>query len=769
MSEEAASRTVRRPRSPRHIKAAARILHKETQRILAKHAHRIVPDVVDQIRAAMHAMDRLRESGDWAGLEEQAEQLDELLHQHASFARKSALRETMENVLIAVIIALGLRSCLYEPFKIPSGSMLPTLRSGDHIFVNKFAYGVQIPFTTIVVGQTLGDIERGDVIVFRYPLDESEDFIKRVIGLPGDQVKLEGRDVFIKRMGESDFTRLPHEKLEDQRCYDETGAKEVQRCLLFRETLDGESYIVRYMMDAEGQVDPSRRDRVLSIPDGHLLVMGDNRNQSHDSLAWTTTVEAVAADGLLSFKDLRDLTKERLFSLFRPTSSEGAEDPQFDHVRYLAERRALEHDLELEVWRRPNLGVSTIYEMLLGRMSYARASDIEDVLADDHRIGEERRERLARASETIERLALGHTELGRQALFVDPVTNTVFNLRCGSELCDRDSVLARYVATIVKAYRRDHDQDARELVEPDKSVRYNEHWTGRGERKDKLLDRVFGRSGASVDAQVRVRVWRGAPEGEEWLRDVALLALGSSRELARAVATLGEDAWLVRTADRTAVIAADPLLHTVMMIECGQKHCTNESQLTLISQSIRGKLLAATREHRSIEDIVTPEIVRLPEREPESEPAPSNYEYDRVRFEASTRDPEYAVDVRAWRRPRTGIAATIDELAHPLPSVSPDDRVAAGGRSTADERSWTFLFGIPDTDTVVELTCTKTLCPNEDMALALAKRAAEKGRDASNFIDPNAERARPFVPRGNVKGRADRIWLPLSRFWLPIR
>src|SRR5690606_15776494 len=130
---------------------------------------------------------------------------------HATFARKSAFRETAENIAVAVLIALGLRSCFYEPFKIPSGSMMPTLRKGDHIFVNKFIYGIQIPFTSTVVGQSLGEIERGDVIVFRYPLNEAEDFIKRVIGLPGDEVKVQGRNVSIKRAGETAFELLGHE------------------------------------------------------------------------------------------------------------------------------------------------------------------------------------------------------------------------------------------------------------------------------------------------------------------------------------------------------------------------------------------------------------------------------------------------------------------------------------------------------------------------------------------------------------------------------
>jgi signal peptidase I len=175
------------------VRAAARILQKEARKILKRHKQRIAAEPSEAIAACIGAIDTLRAKDDLPGLEEEAERLDELLHQHASFARKSALRETLENIGIAVLIALGLRACFYEPFKIPSGSMMPTLRKGDHIFVNKFAYGIQIPFTSTVVGQSLGDIEHGDVIVFRFPLDPSEDFIKRVIGLPGDEVKVVGR------------------------------------------------------------------------------------------------------------------------------------------------------------------------------------------------------------------------------------------------------------------------------------------------------------------------------------------------------------------------------------------------------------------------------------------------------------------------------------------------------------------------------------------------------------------------------------------------
>ena len=165
--------------------------------------------------------------------------------------KKSVFREYAEAAAIAVILALFIRTFVVQAFKIPSGSMEPTLLVGDHILVNKFIYGIKIPF----IDKTLipiSDPKRNDVIVFIYPVDKSKDFIKRVIGLPGDKVEMKGQKIYINGKLFDDkygvYSRSPS-----------SGGD------MNREGLDF------------GPV---------TVPPGHLFVMGDNRDHSYDSRFW---------------------------------------------------------------------------------------------------------------------------------------------------------------------------------------------------------------------------------------------------------------------------------------------------------------------------------------------------------------------------------------------------------------------------------------------------------------------------------------------------
>lgn len=165
-----------------------------------------------------------------------------------------------------VLVVLVLRSFVAEPFKIPTGSMLPSLEVGDFILVNKFSYGLRLP-----VGHqrilNLSDPERGDVIVFRYPENTNIDYIKRVVGLPGDEVAYYNKRLYIN--GEP-VTQKPVDESE-QGDYRE---------LRYKETL-GE---VRHDI----LVNPvsSARDFVVNVPEGNYFVMGDNRDNSRDSRVW---------------------------------------------------------------------------------------------------------------------------------------------------------------------------------------------------------------------------------------------------------------------------------------------------------------------------------------------------------------------------------------------------------------------------------------------------------------------------------------------------
>jgi len=171
------------------------------------------------------------------------------------------------------IVVLVLRSFIVEPFRIPSGSMIPTLEIGDFILVNKFTYGLRLPIlnTKIV---SFSEPERGDVAVFRYPVDERVDYIKRVIGLPGDEVSYNNKRLYIN--GE------------------QIQVKEMARLLVannevieYQESLGD---IHHKMRTTSGY--NQRNGETFIVPAGHYFVMGDNRDNSSDSRVWGFVPEA---------------------------------------------------------------------------------------------------------------------------------------------------------------------------------------------------------------------------------------------------------------------------------------------------------------------------------------------------------------------------------------------------------------------------------------------------------------------------------------------
>ena len=166
-------------------------------------------------------------------------------------ARPGVLRTLVEysrSFFPVLLFVLVIRSFIFEPFRIPSGSMMPTLLEGDFIFVKKFAYGLRLPVTETKVVET-GDPKRGDVIVFRLPADPSINYIKRVIGLPGDEI------IDLKKGGPSSFDAP-----------------------VYVEDLDGRAHEI---LVTNQQF--STRDGTYRVPEGHYFVMGDNRDRSRDS------------------------------------------------------------------------------------------------------------------------------------------------------------------------------------------------------------------------------------------------------------------------------------------------------------------------------------------------------------------------------------------------------------------------------------------------------------------------------------------------------
>lgn len=190
-------------------------------------------------------------------------------------------------ILLVIGFMVGIfRSIVFEPFKIPTGSMIPTLRIGDLILVNKFAYGFKVPFSDLTLFSMNLDpiylfgeqkVKRGDVVVFKYPQDPSINYIKRVIGLPGDTIEIKDKVVFIngkpletKALPKKQFMATMDEKFRDNN-------------LSFYQVKSKQAEFI-YQVDDDNYFKGSYEKR--KVPKGHYFVMGDNRDYSYDSRYW---------------------------------------------------------------------------------------------------------------------------------------------------------------------------------------------------------------------------------------------------------------------------------------------------------------------------------------------------------------------------------------------------------------------------------------------------------------------------------------------------
>jgi len=164
--------------------------------------------------------------------------------------KRGHVRENIEAILVAILIALFIRTFVVQAFKIPSGSMKQTLQIGDHILVNKFIFGVKMPYWNKTI-LPLKKPQRGDIIVFKYPVDPSKDFIKRVIGVGGDVVESRDKQLFVN-----------HKQVNHK-----FGVHTDPRIL-------------------SGANKPRDNFGPLTVPENALFVMGDNRDESYDSRFW---------------------------------------------------------------------------------------------------------------------------------------------------------------------------------------------------------------------------------------------------------------------------------------------------------------------------------------------------------------------------------------------------------------------------------------------------------------------------------------------------
>jgi signal peptidase I len=263
----------------RAARKLARSRIRETRKLLKRGRERVSKETQAEVNDELTDLATALAGDNANAIHRAADHLSGVVDKHLDAYRKPAWRESLESIGIAILVALLLRSFVVEAFKIPSGSMIPTLAIGDQIFVNKFIYGIRIPFTPIrIVDFSMP--KRGEVIVFICPVEPHEDYIKRVAGLPGDEISV--RDGVVSVNGKAH----PREFQGKGTYWDRDNASGRWYpfdAFAYLETVEGKPHTVIY------DADPSQSSPdfgPIIVPEGHVFMMGDNRDHSYDSRSW---------------------------------------------------------------------------------------------------------------------------------------------------------------------------------------------------------------------------------------------------------------------------------------------------------------------------------------------------------------------------------------------------------------------------------------------------------------------------------------------------
>jgi len=255
---------------------------------LLRYERKFSANAREGLKKQIDALNSLKAEGKPREIHRQAARLIESAEKYLPIYKRGIIREWVEPLVSALIIALFLKAFVVQAFKIPSGSMFPTLLVGDHVLVNRFGYGIMIPFTDIKLGPAFLKVKRGDIIVFKWPNDPKLDFIKRVIGLPGDEIAVRGRLVYIngKPFPIDKNGKFSGEERELEKC----GVPSNCGFEKYVETIDSKKHELAY-----AGCDAARDFGPIKVPEGHYFMMGDNRDCSNDSRYW----------GFVPFKNIK--------------------------------------------------------------------------------------------------------------------------------------------------------------------------------------------------------------------------------------------------------------------------------------------------------------------------------------------------------------------------------------------------------------------------------------------------------------------------------